>query len=193
MDILQAIQQRRAVRAYTGEALDRECIARLVAAAVRAPSAHNAQPWAFSATIDRPLLKHIAHETRDHLLRHLPPDSPLPRLMPSLLDEQCDIFYGAPALVVISATSDEPWAREACGMAAQNLMLAACAEGLGSCCIGLAVPWFDLPESKALLGIARTHRPLLPIVLGHAAAAAAPSSRRAADIHWMEDRLVALE
>lgn len=138
MEVVKAIYQRRAVRSYTGESVERECIERLIDAAIQAPSAHNAQPWAFCATNDRALMQHIAHESRAHLLRHLPPHSSLPQLMPTLLDEECDIFYGAAAFIVVSATSDDTWAAEACGMAAQNLMLAACAEGLASCCIGLA-------------------------------------------------------
>ena len=45
MDIKEAIFGRRAVREYTGEAIDRDTIRRLVDAAIHAPSAVNQQPW----------------------------------------------------------------------------------------------------------------------------------------------------
>lgn len=193
MEVVKAIYQRRAVRSYTGESVERECIERLIDAAIQAPSAHNAQPWAFCATNDRALMQHIAHESRAHLLRHLPPHSSLPQLMPTLLDEECDIFYGAAAFIVVSATSEDTWAAEACGMAAQNLMLAACAEGLASCCIGLARPWLELPENRALLGAHASHRPLLPIVVGHPSPTPIGAcSRRAPELHWMDSELIAL-
>ena len=41
-------------------------------------------------------------------------------------------------LIVISAVAESPWAVEDCSLAAENLMLAASAAGLGTCCIGFA-------------------------------------------------------
>jgi nitroreductase len=35
--------------------------------------------------------------------------------------------------------------------AAQNLMLAACGRGLGTCCVGFARPWLNLREVKSEL------------------------------------------
>lgn len=193
MDVMKAIYQRRAIRAYTAQEVGEDCIEDLIDAAVQAPSAMNAQPWAFTATTDRALLARIAAEVRRHLLDTAPPGSPLLRLMPGLLDERCDVFHGAPALVVLSATSNDPWADADCGMAAQNFMLAACARKLGSCCIGLARSWLALPASKQLLGIPAAHRPLLPIVVGHPQAdAIASTPRRAPQIHWVGSERLAL-
>jgi nitroreductase len=54
-----------------------------------------------------------------------------------LRDPYYQLFHGAPVLVLILATSDGQQAAEDCCLAAQNFMLAACGEGLGTCWIGL--------------------------------------------------------
>ena len=40
-----------------------------------------------------------------------------------LRDPDFDIFYGAPALIVIASMAESPWAVEDCSLAAENLML----------------------------------------------------------------------
>jgi nitroreductase len=162
MDISEAIYHRRSVRAYTPAILTRELIDALVAAAVHAPSAMNLQPWAFIIIEGRKVLSQYAERAKQHLVA---PNSPLAHYREQLSDPAFDIFYGAPALIVIAATSDAAQSAEDCCMAAQNLMLAAC--GKGTCCIGFARPWLNLSEIKAELGIPETHVPVIPIVAGH--------------------------
>ena len=53
-----------------------------------------------------------------------------------LNDPKFHIFYHAPVLVVIAAAEPTDWAVEDCALAAENLMLAAYAKGLGTCWIG---------------------------------------------------------
>jgi nitroreductase len=56
----------------------------------------------------------------------------LHHLQSTLENPDLDIFYHAPALVVISAP-EGTWIVEDCALAAENLMLAACAAELGTC------------------------------------------------------------
>jgi nitroreductase len=166
MDVMQAIYRRRAVRVFTGEDVTKSQLEDLIAAAVQAPSAYNVQPWAFAATADRGLMRKMGTLLHRHLLC-LPPESD--EVSPSDLGRAAafDVFHGAPAVVVVCATDEGDWVRECCGMAAENLMLAACAQKLGTCCIGLAAPWLSLPSVRSLLDIPSHYRPLLPIVIGH--------------------------
>jgi nitroreductase len=60
MDLQDAILGRRAVREYTGQAVDEGTIRRLVAAAVQAPSAVNQQPWTFVVVRERSRLDRIS-------------------------------------------------------------------------------------------------------------------------------------
>jgi len=45
MDVFDAVTRRQSVRAFTDEAVDREVLERVLAAATRAPSGGNLQPW----------------------------------------------------------------------------------------------------------------------------------------------------
>jgi nitroreductase len=85
-----------------------------------------------------------------------------------------DIFYHAPALIVISAEAESPWAVEDCSLAAENMMLAPCAADLGTCWIGFAQAWLVTPDGKAALNLANTNVPIAPIIVGHLKSTAAP-------------------
>ena len=119
-----------------------------------------------------------------HLLETLPPDGEH-RLDKMLTDPDFHIFYHAPALILISAVADRPGAIEDCALAAQNLMLAAVAHGLGSCWIGLAQPWLRLPEGKAALGLDDDSLPVAPIIVGHPQTVETPVERKAPQIRWI--------
>jgi len=52
-------------------------------------------------------------------------------------------------------------------MAAQNLMLAAFARGLGSCPIGFLRQWLDQRETKHQLGVPEQFTAVFPLVVGY--------------------------
>ncbi|HUN96680.1 MAG TPA: nitroreductase family protein, partial [Bradyrhizobium sp.] len=89
------------------------------------------------------------------------------------------------ALVIILATSDGPWAKEDCCLAAQNFMLAARAHGLGTCWIGLSRPWLDLASTKAELQIPERYRVVAPIILGHPKSWPETHGRNPAQVSWL--------
>ncbi len=95
------------------------------------------------------------------------------------------IFYCAPLLVLISAQSPGPWIVEDCALAAQNLMLAAYARGLGSCWIGFAQSYFNTPAGKQLLGLPAAWVPVAPIILGHPKVAQPPVPRKQPELRWV--------
>jgi nitroreductase len=183
MDIIEAIYGRRSVRDYKPDPIIREWVEALVSAAVQAPSAMNLQPWAFFVIEGREALSEYAERAKRHLVETLEPHSPLYHYRDQLSAPEFDIFYGAPLLIVIAATSAAPQSAEDCSMAAQNLMLAAYREGLGTCCIGFARPWLNLPQTKAELGIPEAHVPVLPIVVGYPQAAMPPVPRKQPELH----------
>jgi nitroreductase len=136
MDIDEAISGRRSVREYTTQAVDGQTIYRLINAAILAPNAVNQQPWIFTVVRDQGLLDHISRDAKSHMLMTMPA-SPHSDHFRSLLNEpNFKIFYRAPVLILISAEAQGPWIIEDCALAAENLMLAAYAAGLGTCWIG---------------------------------------------------------
>ena len=62
------------------------------------------------------------------------------------------VFYDASTLIVICAKPMGPFVSADCWLAAENLMLAASALGLGTCCIGSAIPALNSPEAKPRAG-----------------------------------------
>lgn len=185
MNVLEAIASRRAVRDYLDQPIEEATIGRLIDAAIQAPSAMNRQDWLFVAVTDPASLDSIAHKAKMHTLNMLDRTPRLSGFREHLSDPAYNIFYRAPALVVICALADDDMAEHDCCLAAENLMLAARAEGLGSCWIGFAEAWLAQPEAKAELGLPDQAKPIAPIILGRPRAWPTSPGRRPADIKWI--------
>lgn len=167
--------------------MSREEVELLVDAAIHAPSAVNCQPWAFVVIQERGVLAHYAAEGKMLLVNEPPAaevvESGLPhmdRLRQMASSPDFELFHGAPALIVIYATSVDGVSD--CYLAAENLMLAAWTLGLGTCPIGLARPLFNRAEVKEELEVPQEWLCALPIVVGWPVGEAPPTSRRPAVI-----------
>lgn len=183
MSILDTLRDRRSVREYKRETLPRPSIETLVRAATLAPSAMDEQPWHFTIVQNQALLDSISDGAKAHVLSS---GLTMPEPMRAMLqDHAYQIFYHAPALIVISAPENLPFAVEDCALAAENLMLAAAAEGLGSCWIGFAQLFLRTEAGSSLLGLPHGLRCVAPIIVGRPAAMPPPVARRAATIHWI--------
>jgi len=126
--VLEAIAGRRSNRGFKPEQITDEQLKILLDAGEQAPSARNLQPWFFSVVRDRDLLNEISTETNKHLKR----------------EDNADIFYGAPTVIFLSSNPDgHRWSRLDCGIAVQNIALAAHAIGLGSVIIGICYSAFE--------------------------------------------------
>lgn len=185
MDIQEAIRTRRSVREFKPDPVEQQTLCQLVDAAVQAPSAMNRQPWSFAIVRDKALLTRISDEAKAHLLRTTPAGLLSHHLEEMLGSPTFDIFYHAPALVVIAAEAESPWAVADCALAAQNLMLAARAAGLGSCWIGFAQSWLALPEGRSALGVPEGYMPVAPIIVGHPKSQPPPVPRKQPTIRWI--------
>jgi nitroreductase len=185
MDIEKAIRGRRAVREYTGEPVDEAILLALIDAAIQAPSAVNQQPWAFTVVRDARVLDKISQASKAHMLATMPDSMRSGHFTSRLGDAGFQIFYHAPALIVISATAQGPWIVEDCAMAAENLMLAACAAGLGTCWIGFAQGYLNTPEGRKALGVPEAWVSIAPIIVGHPLGATPPVARRKPEIRWV--------
>jgi nitroreductase len=185
MRVEEAISGRRSVREYTGEPVDEPTLRRLVDAAVKAPNAVNDQPWAFTVVRDQALLDRISREAKAHMLETMPPGGPAEHFRARLSDPDFHIFYHAPALVVISAVAPGPWIVEDCALAAENLMLAAYSEHVGTCWIGFAQGFLNTSAGKSLIGAPADSVPIAPIILGKPKSPPPPVPRREPEIRWI--------
>ncbi len=191
MHVIDAIYARRAVRAYTGEPLDPSVIRELLAAAVQAPTAMHIEPWAFVVVQDRAQLRQLsdrakagwaAEAGRFHDLHMTGSDAKESQFVTLLSDPAFCIFYDAPALVVICGRAAGPFVPADCWLAAGNLMLAATARGLGTCCIGSAVAMLNTREVKQELHIPADVSAVAPIIVGVPRGVAPPVSRKPPEI-----------
>jgi nitroreductase len=185
MDINEAISGRRSVREYTAQPVEPESICRLIDAAVQAPNAVNQQPWSFTVVRDQQLLDRISQDAKSHMLATMLVGPHLEDFRKLLSDPKFQIFYHAPALILISGIAQGPWIVEDCTLAAENLMLAAYAAGLGSCWIGFAQSFLNTPEGKKELGLPDAWVPVAPIIVGRPAVKAPPVPRKAPEIRWV--------
>jgi nitroreductase len=187
---LDVIYGRRSVRSYARKPLDASTIRALLDAAVQAPTAVQEQPWLFAVVEDPRVLACISDHAKALLSQEPPPGSGIPgehaavvhAFRKRLEDPAFNLFYEAPALVVICARHPVPFVIADCWLAAENLMLAATALGLGSCCIGAAVCALNSPEIRTLLRLPDDVHAIAPIVVGIPAGSAAPVPRRDPEI-----------
>lgn len=141
MDTFQAIQTRKSIRAYQDKPVPRDALERILEAGRLAPSARNIEPWHFIAVTDP--------EKRSALSKGM----------------YAKFVAGAPLVVVVcgdkKASSD--WYAVDASLAAENMVLAAVNEGLGTCVVGS----FDEADVKAVLKVPDNFEVLVMITVGY--------------------------
>jgi len=185
MELMDVLENRRAVRDYNGAQVSRLVVERLVEAAVLAPSAMNLQPWAFAALLDPERIDEYADRARQWLLANFEASGHNAAAREILAQDGFNIFYHAPALVMVMAQSSASQAVEDSCLAAENLMLAARDKGIGTCWIGFARPWLNLPSTKKELGMRQDCEVVAPIILGYPRAWPVTHGRKRAEILWI--------
>ena len=187
MEFQDVLRGRRAVRDFKPDPLPPQTLRRLAEAAVQAPSSMNEQPWRFSIVTDSELLLKMSGLAKQHLVDCLHVLPKPEHFRPVFSDPNFHLFHHAPALVVISADSENPWATEDCALAAGNMMLAAQDMGLGSCWVGFSQAWLNSLGGRILLDIPVSHHVVAPIVFGYPKSTPPAVSRRPPDIIWIHD------
>lgn len=186
MDLNEAIYSRRAVRAFTADPVDERTIRTLINAAIQAPSAVNAELWIFSIVRDPARLAEISRKAKAQILRTMAKQAPSGHFAEMMNDPNFDILYHAPALIVIAGPKSDSWTEIDCSLAAENLMLAARAAGLGSCWIGSAQDWLSTPEGKTAINLHEDEMPIAPIIIGYPKSEPKPVPRKEANIRWVD-------
>ena len=191
LSALDAIFMRRSVRAYTAQSLDEPTVRALLDAAVQAPTAMHTEPWAFVVIQDRATLKRISDRAKGSWIKdaahyrdlHRGVDAAMARAFAErFASPDFSVFYDAGTLIAIGARPLGAFIVADCWLAAENLMLAACALGLGTCCIGSAVPALNSPETKSELEIPPDVEIVAPIIVGMPREAGVDVSRRSPTI-----------
>ena len=168
MSAMDAIYHRRSVRDYAPRTIDQAVIRSLLDAAVHAPTAMHEELWSFAVIQDKNLLNRLSDSAKEKVrCEAQASDSPHAKHSLDLVNKpDFHVFYNAGTLIVIYSRFQGPFVVADCWLAAENLMLAAFAKGLGTCVIGLAVSALNTPEWKAELKIPAEMTAIAPIIVG---------------------------
>jgi nitroreductase len=162
MDVLEAIKERRSIRAFKSQNVSQELVEKLIEAAIRAPSAGNIQPWEFIIVRRLEIKRELAEAA----------------LQQQFIEE-------APVVIVVCADENRSSQRygvrgktlyclQDTAAAIQNINLTAYSLGLGTCWIGA----FREEKARKILRVPRGMRPVAIIPVGYPAETPPPRSRR---------------
>ena len=185
MELTEAIYGRRATRAFTQSPVAKPVLEQIVAAAIQTRSAINEQSWDFTVIRNAALLDRISDASKAYALTAMPAGTLPPHLRERLEDPEFQVFYHAPALIVISARSGA-WAVEDATLAAENLMLAAHGRGLGTCWIGFAQRWLETSDGKRAIEVPEDFQPVAPITVGYATTPTPSVPRKPEHLRWID-------
>jgi F420 biosynthesis protein FbiB-like protein len=174
------LRTRRSIRHFRPGTPTAELLDRLFGTAATAPSAHNRQPWRF-VLIDDADKPALARAMGARLAADRRRDGDAEDAIARDVARSFARLTGAPVLILVCLTLEHAdtypdparqnaeflMAVQSTAMAAQNLMLAAHAEGLAAC--WLCAPLFCPDVVRDTLGVAPHWQPQGLIALGHAA------------------------
>ena len=179
LSVLDAITSRRAIRAYAPDPIDDATIEALLEAAVQAPTAMHGEPWRFVIVRDHARLARISDRAKALVMA----EPGIGTYYGGILrDPHFNVFYDASTLIIICGATKGAFVTADCWLAAENLMLAATAYGLGTCVIGFAVRALAEPAIRAELGIPPEVVAVAPIIVGVPATMPAPTWRKPPEI-----------
>lgn len=122
------IMARRSIRKYKDMPVEREKLEQIVECGIHAPSGLNKQPWEVRVVDNAEYINGITEVFKE--TNH-----------PSTKDATFkNMFRNAPAVIFIASPKDGSGQLD-CGMLGMNMMLAAQSIGLGTCCLGGAIPF----------------------------------------------------
>ncbi len=172
VDVYEAIYGRQSIRSFEEKNVSKELVDKLLEAACQAPTAGNLQPWRFYV-VRRGDIKE--------------------KLVSAALGQR--FVAEAPVVIVVCADLNAAswgygergrslYALQDTAAAIENLLLAAYAEGLGTCWVGA----FNEAEASRALNLPSHLRPVALIPLGYPRRRGRKASRRSVDevTHYLE-------
>lgn len=153
------MMSRRSIRAYKDSVISRETLNDILKCGINAPNGKNLQSYEIRV-IDSPALI-------DSMTQAVVKDKPEIAQREGFKN----IFVNAPCVVCIAYDTQYDMAQIDCGLLGENIILAAWAKGIGSCCLGSSARWLiDSPSAKPYLdrlAFSKGYQLLYCIALGY--------------------------
>lgn len=163
MEALEAILSRRSIRHYTNKPIAEGMVKKLLEAGMSSPSACDFQPWHFVVITER------------RLLGEIPTFHPHAAMLPE-----------APLAVLVCGEPDTSryWQQD-CSAAAQNILLAAHALGLGGVWLGVYPREQRVAPLRKMFNLPESITPLALIAVGYPAESLPPQGKyNEAKVHY---------
>ncbi len=192
-DLHAFLRSRRSIRYFRPEQPDAALLERMFETAAMAPSAHNRQPWRYCVISDA-RQKHRLAEAMGSRLRHdRSRDGDSERSIEADVERSYRRIVEAPVVIAVALTladmdrypdaarseAEFLMAVQSTAMATQNLLLAAHAEGLGTC--WMCAPLFCPDIVRGMLNLPADWQPQGLITLGYPARPGKPKDRQPLD------------
>lgn len=164
-DVIKNILNRRSIRVYSAEQIKREDLELILKSAIFSPSACNTQPWHFTVVQNKDIINLLSTESKKEFVNH---QNETFKKMAA--NENFNIFYNAPTIIVISGEKASVEPKTDCAAATENMLLAAESLGIGTCWIGLVAFLFRSERASEfikLLQIPDGYEPYYAITLGY--------------------------
>ena len=173
VEIMETILHRRSIRRFDAKQIEEAALQQILQAGLYAPSAGGRQGVLFAVCQDRAVNERLGKIKRANSHpRMASGNCYVSREQPSIADDPklINAFYDAPTVITLFAPKNFLFAAEDCAAAAENMMLAADALGIGSCYIGQGWPAFADPYGQEILkrwNIPVDHYAVMQLLLGY--------------------------
>lgn len=172
-EVMKNILHRRAIRRFEPKQIDEEVLQRILQAGLYAPSAGGRQGVIFAVSQNHEVNKRLGKIKRANSNPSMATaTSYVSKEQPSIADDPklTNAFYDAPTVITMFAPKNFLFAAEDCAVAAENMMLAAAALGVGSCYIGQGWTAFADPYGQEILhqwNIRTDYYAVMQLLLGY--------------------------
>jgi len=168
MEYGELLKNRRSVRNFTDRPVTEELLVEIIRESTLAPNASHAQQWRFIVVNNRDVIKRISDESKKNILKRVEenPADNAGKYEAVLRNENYNVFYNAPALVMICGPVNYRNTMVDCALCAGYFMNAAVVRGLGTCWVNLGSDVQD-PAFRAELGLSDDLKIVAPIIIGY--------------------------
>lgn len=176
--VIETIMARRSIRQYKDRPVNRDTVQTLLTCGINAPNGMNKQPWAIRVTDNPEYINGVTEVFK--------------KVNPKMAEapEFKNMFRNAPTIIFVANDPTASSSQIDCGLLGENIMLAAQALGLGTCCLGSSAAFIQnnpqASEYLERLNLPKGYKLLYCIAVGYPDESPAAKERDASKIEFID-------